>query len=445
MLNSVYNEFALTMAPGITTTSLGNGTVGVAYNQTLAASGGISPYNWTLSNGSLPGGLNLSSTGIIAGIPTTAGTSTFIVMATDNTGIKATKTLSIVVNTTPVIRTFSLANGAVGTAYNQTLKGSDGTAVYNWSLIKGSLPGGLNLSPSGIIAGIPATAGTFSFTVMVTDNQGRQAAKALSIIINTAPVINTASLSNGAVGADYSQTLNASGGTLPYNWSLSSGSLPGGLVLSSHGVITGIPATAGTSSFTVMVTDNTGCKVKRTLSLIVNRAPGINTASLVNGMVGVAYSQALNASGGTSPYNWSLNKGSLPGGLTLSSSGIIVGIPAIAGTTNFTVMITDTRGNQATKVLSIIIKAMPVINTFSLVNGAVGADYSQTLNASGGASPYSWSLIRGSLPGGLTLSATGIIAGIPATVGTSIFTIMITDSHGSRATKTLSIITLTSQ
>src|SRR6266853_1165116 len=155
----------------------------------------------------------------------------------------------------------SMPSGTTQASYSATLSVSGGTAPYSWSITSGSLPSGLTISPSGQISGTPTQAGTFSFTVRVTDSSSpAQIATAnLSIVVAaavTAVQITTSSLPSGQVSSAYSTSLAASGGTTPYTWSLSSGSLPAGLILVSSGQISGTPTTAGTSSFTVKITDS---------------------------------------------------------------------------------------------------------------------------------------------------------------------------------------------
>ncbi|TAK33725.1 MAG: hypothetical protein EPO21_12010 [Chloroflexota bacterium] len=434
-------------APVIATTSLPNGQVGIAYSQTLAVGGGVPPYTWSLSVGILPAGLTLDpATGVISGTPTTASTRYFTVQVVDSAGVRNARQLSLTVSPALTVTTTSLPNGQVGRAYSQTLAASGGTTPYtSWSLSAGALPAGLTLNAStGAISGTPLIGGTSNFTVMVTDSVGGTATRALSITVAAGPLtITTTSLPNGQVGVAYSQTLAAAGGTPPYTWSLSGGVLPAGLTLDlTTGVISGTPATAGARWFTVQVVDSAGGRNARQLSINITPSLAVTTASLPNGQVGRAYRQTLAATGGTTPYTWSLSDGELPDGLTLNASaGVISGTPTTAGTSNFTVMVTDSTGGTATRALSITVAAGPLtITTASLPNGQVGVAYSQTLAAVGGMPPYTWSLSVGILPAGLTLDpATGVISGTPTTASTRYFTVQVVDSAGGRSAKLLSI------
>jgi len=173
----------------------------------------------------------------------------------------------------------------------------------------------------------------------------------------SSPTITTSSLSAGDVNTAYSQTLSASGGTSPYTWSRSSGSLPAGLSLnSSTGVINGTPTAAGTTSVTFKVTDSASGTASKALSMTINAALAVSTASLASGTVGRSYSQALAATGGSGTYTWSITSGSLPTGLSLASStGVISGTPSAAATASFTVRVADGIGT-ATQDLTITVE-----------------------------------------------------------------------------------------
>src|SRR5207302_31446 len=141
--------------------------------------------------------------------------------------------------------------------------------------------------------------------------------------INPAPSITTTSpLAAGTANAAYSQTLAATGGSGSYTWSITFGTLPAGLTLSSGGVISGTPTAVGTSNFTVLVTDSVSQTASKPFALTINSALSISTTSpLPTGTANVAYSQQLTTSGGTGALTWSLTFGTLPAGLTLTNGG----------------------------------------------------------------------------------------------------------------------------
>jgi hypothetical protein len=265
----------------------------------------------------------------------------------------------------------------------------------------------------------------------------------IRLLKNSGPVINTSVLIDGEVPVAYSQALTASGGTTPYAWSMTTGSLPPGLSLNTAtGAISGTPTTTGNYSFTVKVTDDGGTIAIKSLSITVNGGLTITTTSLGGFDVGISYDRNLIASGGAPPYTWSITAGSLPTGLSLNSTtGGISGTPTMAsGLTSVTLMVTDSTGSTATMSFSITVKPALSFTTVSLTNGKVTVAYSQSLAASGGIAPYTWSITTGSLPPGLSLNtATGAISGTPTTAGTYSFTVKVIDTTGGSITRSLSI------
>ena len=434
----------------ITTAALASGTTGSAYSQSLIASGGIPAYSWSLSSGSLPAGLALSSTGAISGTPTASGTFSFAATVSDKSTPAQTLTapLTITVAAVPLrITTSALIGGTIGTAYSQTLGASGGTVGYSWSISSGSLPAGLTLTSTGAISGTPSTTGTSSFAATVSDsgNPIQTQSATLSIVVAATPIkIMASALAPADYGRSYSQSLQATGGTPTYKWSIASGQLPSGLSLSSTGAISGTP-TSGTSTFTASVSDSGNPVESVSAPMTITVAPGaltITGSTLPAVTVGSAYSQALQASGGATPYTWSITSGQLPLGLSLSpSTGAISGTPTASGTASFTATVMDSSSpaQAASVALTIVVAANQVnppspltITGSALAAGTDGAAYSQTLRATGGTAPYSWSIPAGQLPAGLTLSASiGVISGTPSAsdaAGTYSFTVAVTDS-----------------
>ena len=249
--------------PNIITTTLPAGTLGQAYNQTLQAIGGTGARTWTISAGALPPGLNLDgATGVISGIPTVPGTSSFTVRVQDAAGQSDTQALSITINTSnpPVITTTTLPGGTVGQAYSQPVVATGGIGPLTWTISAGNLPPGLNLDgTTGVISGIPTAAGSPNFTVRVVDSLGQADQHSFSIDVSAALAITTKSLKTGKVGELYDDTLGSSGGVGTLTWSVTP-PLPDGLSLNTAtGEITGTPAagTAGDHALTFTVQDST--------------------------------------------------------------------------------------------------------------------------------------------------------------------------------------------
>ena len=167
--------------------------------------------------------------------------------------------------------------------------------------------------------------------------------------------------------------------------------------------------------------------------------PTIITENLPDGQVSSPYETHLSGQGGERPYTWSVISGSLPNGLSLNDS-TISGTPTADGDFNFTIKLTDNKSDTVSKPFTITIDPVPVpeVVTTSLPTGIIGEAYSAALSAQNGTPPYSWSVISGSLPDGLSLSDS-TISGIPTTTEVANFTVQVSDDNSQTATKALSI------
>ena len=253
------------------------GTVGAAFSQTFTQTGGLGATTFSVSAGTLPSGLTLAANGTLSGTPTQAGTFPLTVKATDSNGCMGTQSYTLTLTCQTI--TVSPANptlpiGRAGTAYTQTFTQTGGNGASTFSLSAGALPTGLTLnSSSGLLDGTPTVSGTFNFTVRATDANGCTGERAYTLLLNPActPIsVSPATLPNGFQGTAYSQTLTATGGGAPYTFAVTGGTLPGGLNLATGGALTGTPTAAGTFSFTVTATDNTGCTGTRSYSVIIS-------------------------------------------------------------------------------------------------------------------------------------------------------------------------------
>ncbi|WP_370677708.1 Calx-beta domain-containing protein [Pleomorphomonas sp. PLEO] len=202
---------------------------------------------------------------------------------------------------------------------------------------------------------------------------------AVTVTVTVAP----ATLPSATVGSAYSQTLSASGGTAPYSFAITSGTLPSGLSLSGAGVLSGTPTASGNSSFTVTATDSAGSPVSggRAYTLTISAAPASfvftpSGGALPEAMVGEDYSQAISASGGSGSLLYSLASGTLPDGLVLNvSTGALTGplaASATVGDYSFTLQVTDGNSATATASFTLKVKARAVAVTDKVVNVPAG-------------------------------------------------------------------------
>ncbi|TLY31019.1 MAG: T9SS type A sorting domain-containing protein, partial [Ignavibacteria bacterium] len=197
---ALFDNFMITPKPptvpgcpiiSISPSTLPAGVTGVPYDQSVTASGGTSPYTYAVTSGSLPPGLSLKAdSGKIRGTPTAAGTSTFVITATDAQGCKGSRSYTISVTCpTITLSPASLPAGSTGTPYSQTIVASGGAAPYVYKVTTGTLPPGLSLdSLSGAITGGPTQGGSFTFTVTARDTNRCTGQRSYTIVI-TCPVV----------------------------------------------------------------------------------------------------------------------------------------------------------------------------------------------------------------------------------------------------------------
>ena len=249
--------------------------------------------------------------------------------------------------------------GEVNVAYTDQLTVTGGTSPFTWSVSSGSLPPGLALNAStGLLSGTPTTAGTYTFTVKVTDSSGLSDTAPLTVTIIPGPSMNFAPPPGGWTNTVYGYTLTESGGTAPYTWSVSSGSLPAGISLSAGGNLSGTPTATGTFSFTARVTDANGQSATQATSITIAAGVSITSAAPPTAVLSTAYSFTFAATGGTTPYTWSVNSGTLPAGLTLSSAGVLSGTPTTAGSFPFSVNVIDANNGIATASITLVVTVL---------------------------------------------------------------------------------------
>src|SRR6266851_338037 len=241
------------------TSVLPTALLNVPYTQQLQEKGGVGALTWTVSTGTLPTGLTLSSTGLLSGTPTTVGVSQFTVQVTDSSAPPRTSSTNFIVAVVPpltVLPTLPTANP--GVAYNQSILAAGAAPPLTFALTAGALPTGLTMASNGTVSGTTTSVGTFTFTVQVTDSSTPRVVVTQTVSLTVAPplAIVTSTLPNGQVGTPYNATITTTGGSGTLVFGLVSGTLPSGLTLSPQGVLSGTPTAASSFTFTIAAADS---------------------------------------------------------------------------------------------------------------------------------------------------------------------------------------------
>jgi hypothetical protein len=444
-------QFTIDMVPTleITTTSLNRTITGITYPVSITATGGKAPLTFSTTSGILPTGLTLSTAGAFTGTPSTTGDFYITVTVTDSTGRTASKNLSLGIDTPYSISTTRLNDAKQGIAYTFTPATTGGYGTKSWSILSGTLPSGLSFDPAtGTISGTPTEAVTRMITLLTTDSVARTYFKFYPLNVTVPVSFATTRLPNAYVNGSYSEKIQASGGILPYTYSISG--VPTGLTYStSTGIISGTATTAGSYNVTITVTDSsypTPQTNTETFSLLVTTLITPTTGTvLTNAKKGSAITPTtFAASGGTSPYTWSHIGGALPAGVTFNpTTATLSGTPTEAGDFSFTLHLADSIGNvtgdsaNPDKTFVLHVSDTLAVATTTLPSASLNAPYSATLSTTGGLKPVTWSLASGSLPAGISLDATtGQFSGTPTSTVTANFTVGATDSDSPAQTAT---------
>ncbi len=256
--------------PGVLTispTSLPGATVGIAYSQPLSATGGASPYSFTIPPGHLPQGLSLNRSGLVAGIPTQPGSFNLSIGAKNSSQppITGQATVTLVVAPAPLqIVTTTLSPPVASSQYAQWILSSGGVPPLTFSIqmppntTPEELPPGLTLNAGGLISGEATSPGAYAFTVLAADSSHPPQTAQYAYTVTVLPPITfaTSSLPAAQLGSAYSQAISVQGGNPPYRFVLTSGSLSSGLTMNSAGVLSGIPTASGNYKFIVKAIDS---------------------------------------------------------------------------------------------------------------------------------------------------------------------------------------------
>lgn len=429
--------------PAAATGSVGNALAPLTYTTT----GSPQP---SLSASGLPAGVtftdNGDGTGTVAGTPgaNTGGVHQVTVTATNEAG-SADTVLELTINQAPVLSGPAAATYEVGTpggptTFTQT--SGHPTAVLA-SL--GALPGGVSFSDngdgSGAYSGTPAdgSGGVYPLTVTGSNGTGPDASVPFTLTVNEATELDGPASATFQVGANGQSALfEATGFPVP-TLSVDNPGLPGGLGLTGAGAgsarITGLPANGSGGQYTATVRAGNGVGADQTVdvAITINEAPELTGPSSVRFVTGTAATVGFSSDG--FPEADLTYTGTLPDGITFTDNGdgsASIGGTAVAtavGDYAITVRAANGVDPAATKQVAIEVVPPLEITTTSLPDAAYKSAYSAFVVASGGQPAYTFEVVGGALPAGLTLGANGMIVGSPtANPGTYSFTVKATDS-----------------
>lgn len=362
--NNVYPLGTVTISGGggsitVINDGLPSGTVGSFYSAQLQQFGGSSP-TWSLTSGSLPPGLTLTVSGSINGTPSSNGTYSFTVQASESGYTPGSGSFSINIGggSGPQITTTSIPAATVGVPYSTTISVTGGSPPYGFSL--NGQPEWLSISGAeGQLFGTPGSEGSYTLTVTVFDSAEASTTGTFNLEITAPGVLTVATdLPEGHPGDAYSAAI-ITGGMQPYTIT-TTGQIPQGLTLdSATGILSGVPSRVGSWTFMVMASDSAGAQISGSVSVTVTMEVGlrITIGDEVPVYTGTDARVALSAEGGTEPYTWSIIQGSLQSGLSLDSSGFIVGRVTLASTATVTFQVTDATSASDTAV--VYVRAQP--------------------------------------------------------------------------------------
>lgn len=400
--------FALTVnkdgAVKIVNTTLPQGTVGEPYDELVTAVGGFTPYDWSIVDGQLPPGVAFGLSGddvTLIGVPTQWGSYpvTFKVVDHSKPPEDDPRSLTIVVKSGLTL-VQNLQNPNFNGPYSQSLAPdtTGGIQPYTWKLAGGKLPTGLVLNSStGLVSGKATEAGSFTFTITVTDSEDTPDQIQVTFTLKVAgplQIVTASPLPPAAVGVPYAiAPLAASGGTLPYKWSLGQnapGSVPAGLALAEDGTLSGIPsqystATNGLNEFNVQVTDSSNPPlqpVPTTFAIAVKKTLKAETTTLPNGTLGVVTDVPLVASGGIPPYAWTAAVLPNPNiGVQVVNGNTLEYNPTVAGNSVVTLTVQDSERmpDSAQVNASLIILPLQLATTTTLTSSNTTAGTGQSI------------------------------------------------------------------
>nr|WP_246318565.1 putative Ig domain-containing protein [Leifsonia psychrotolerans] len=408
-----------------------NGSINTALASYQFTTGAVPAATYNLASGSLPSGVTISTTGLLSGTPTTGGTFRYVVRAANGgiqDGYSSEYTLTIVSG--PAFANQSPATSTrISVAYAPYTFTAGGTPVPTFAVTAESqLPDGMSLSPFGVLSGTPTETGDFSYTVVASNGYGADAVSLPKTLqVNSIPaLVDSTPPNSGRVGtASDSYAFTATGFPAPI-FAVSSGVLPAGLTLdAASGLLSGTPTAGGEFTFRVRASNSAGGATTPDRTVTISQAPAFLADSPpTTGQTGTASTSYTFAASGFPAPTFTVSSGTLPAGMNVdSATGVLSGTPTAGGEFSYTVSASNGVGPAVVgQSHTLVVSSAPSFTAdLPPLATAVDADYEYTFTASGYPAP-TFSVV-GDVPGGLTLSAGGVLSGTPTTVGSFTFSV----------------------
>lgn len=404
--------------PAITSPLAASGGATVPFSYQITAS---NPPHTSFNATPLPAGLTVdTATGLISGTPApgTGGVHLVTISATNATGPgQATLTLTIS-ESAPVITSPGTASGTTGAPFSYQITASNGVTTYGAT----GLPPGLSLNASsGLISGTPTAPGTFNATMTATNGSGSDTDPLVITIALGPPVITSASTAGGAEGVPFSYQITATNSPTSFGAT----GLPSGLTVNAAtGLISGTATVSGTFNVTISATNATATATQGLTITLGVGVPVITSAATASGGTGSPFLYQVIATNNPTSYGAT----GLPQGLSINTStGLITGAPASAGTFTANLSATNPSGTGS-RVLTINVTQLPpTVVTGTPVIGQAGVPLIHRIEPGNGATGFSAT----GLPPGLSLdTGSGIVSGTPTSGGTFTATVSVVNSAG---------------
>ncbi len=406
---TVTQSFTLTVdqAPAITSAGSDSVTRGTAFDFAVTAIGYPAPA--VDATGTLPAGVTFvagaNGTATLSGAPTTAGTSTFIISATNGSGT-VTQSFTLTVDQAPAITSAASYTAMVGTAFSFPVT----TTGYPAPILTdtGTLPTGVTFvagaNGTAVLSGTPTAVGTPTLTITATNGTGT-VSQHFTLTIDRAPSITSASSYTAKVGTAFSFEVTTVGTPVPTL--TETGALPAGVTFAAGAggtaTLTGTPTTAGTSTFIVSASSTAGTATQ-SFTLTVDQAPAITSAASYTAKVGTAFTFKVTTTGYPAPTQ--TETGALPAGVTFAAgaggTATLTGTPTTAGTSTFTITATNGTGTVSQH-FTLTIDRAPSITSAASYTAKVGTAFTFKVTTTG--YPVATLTETGALPAGVTFAA----------------------------------------